>query len=64
MRAADLLDLLYTDLVIDYPIAKMRIPEDVDGFSGTYFDLDESFDSITVPILEFVKIVDQNVSNK
>lgn len=48
-------------VVTKYPIAEMRIPENVDGFSGIYLDYNEPFSSIVVPILEFVKIVDQNV---
>ena len=52
----------FRHLISRFPIAEMRIPEDVNGFSGTYFDYAEVFDSIAVPILEFVKIVDQNVS--
>lgn len=50
--------------ITNHPIAEMRIPEDVNGFSGRYFDYDKTFDSIAIPILEFVKIVDQNVPDK
>ena len=49
---------IYANIVIKFPIAEMRIPEDVEGFSGIYLDYAKYFDSIAVPILEFIKIVD------